>query len=97
MIALVVAVSLSAFSSKHLFKHKLTETFVYIGTNTADQDQENSYVLLSTNPEVSCGGREDVICQLEATPNAGGQHPDFSVYNPVDDPTEFTIISKRPL
>jgi hypothetical protein len=96
IIALILGVGFSAFTKPNAGKvHKRTgTTYVYMGDNTlAQQRLEENYV--KDNDALPCSGSEQKIC-LIVTATDEGDTPDFSSGNPVDNPTQFDQISKRP-
>lgn len=102
LLALMLGVAASAFTGDVSKKKadalkKTTQTFVYTGTTVEDQDDASLYVLESTNPDVSCSGRAQIICHIDAEPDASGMHPDFSNGDPVTAPENFENITKRQL
>lgn len=96
MLALVVAVSLSAFTARHEKKTVRSQTtYVYTGDNTLSQQRDAQWYI-KDNDALPCSGSEQKIC-LIVTASDEGDHPDFSSGNPVDDPGMFDQVSKRPL
>lgn len=96
MIALVIGIALSAFTSNHLKSraNKAQTTYVYTGDNTIAQ-QRLAQNYLKDNDALPCSGSEQKIC-LIVTDTDEGDNPDFSSGNPVDNPTMFDEVDKRP-
>lgn len=95
-----LTISLFAFikpAAKHKtnFAKKTQTTYVYTGDNSLAQQRNSAYYVKDNNAN-PCSGAEEKIC-LIITEDDEGDHPDFSAGNPVDNPTMFVDVDKRPL